>query len=114
MIRLVIKRVLKAAGRLPKSHSEPASARRAVGAHGRYSDSELIAELRKLRSLIASADEQVKPAVCELITDGVERNYLLELYEKLNAPDQLTSISRTDEMELCRLVNLHLMLVETS
>ena len=78
--------------------------------HGRYTDAELITELKKLRLLIAPPGEQVVRVVCNELPESTEKEYIHGLYHKLDNLETLRLITKSDEMTLCRLVNLHLML----
>lgn len=66
--------------------------------------------LAKLRALIADDDGHIPDLLCDLVPPGWQRDYLAKSYERLRSARSERELSKPEQMELCRLVNLHVML----
>ena len=97
LIKRLVKRLLK---QQRNEHVKPSTPRHAIG----------IDDLRNLREVLGHQDGVVERTLLKHVNDDECRTYLNCLYDCLELRVDPDSLSRTDGMQLCRLVNLQVML----
>ena len=69
-----------------------------------------IEDIKKLRKIILRKDDTVERLLLKFIKDPVCKSYINQLYDYLDLKLDCNKLDSSKGMQLCRLVNLHLML----